>query len=250
MVVLCLRIMRSFAYVISTHSMASIKFGSIITEAAGKVGGQILQRGRTGAQMRNLTTPREKRYNDTAARQLPFAITSQLWRTLTPTQTLEWANLALTQTRYNRFGDAYTPSGYQLFCEFNLNLRLVSSVSSVLSAPTLVSLPDVSDFQLNGSTGPDALTLAWTYTSGATAWRVLPFTVSARPVGSTDQYRTAVLYPNPTAVASGTVDLTPVISARLTPGFVAGNFINGGYRLIHSTTGQGSPLYRLTGFIS
>jgi hypothetical protein len=230
--------------------MASVKFGMLITEAAGKVGGQILQRGRTGGQLRNLSKPPLRNQNSTAFRKLPFAIVSQTWRTLTPSQIIDWNNLALTQTRSNKFGDPYTPTGFQLFTELNLNLRLISLVTSVTTAPTLVSLPDVADFIITASTGPDALSLDWIYTSGDTGWRVVPYFVSCRLPGSVDAYKTAKLMQLPTPVATATIDLTPAIAFYSMLGYTSGNIINLGYRLIHNTTGQGSPLYRLSDLIS
>jgi len=239
-------------FVLFNHStvMASIKFGSLVTDIAGKIGGQIIQRGRTGGQIRNLSIPVQRRTIYTQARQLPFAITSQLWRTLSVLQINDWNILAAAQTRYNRFGLAYAPTGFQLFTEMNLNLRLVSSVTSVLTAPALVALPDVSDFDFACSTGPVACTLDWTYNSGAAAWQVVPYLVSARPPGSEDQYKTARMSVLFASVSTGTVDISALIPFFVNTGFVSGNIFNGAYRLIHNTTGQGSPLYRISAGIS
>lgn len=100
--------------------MAQIKLGSLVTGIRGKIGGTIVQGGRTGYQMRNLVQPRKARTNTSSISRNYFAWLSRSWSVLAFEDRALWVAFATFQTRLNKFGDVYIPTGFQMFMEFNL----------------------------------------------------------------------------------------------------------------------------------
>lgn len=62
---------------------------------------------------------------------------------LTESQRISWNNLASGLTRYNRFGDPYTPSGYQVYNEISSN-RLLAGDAAPESAPVTLDVSPLS----------------------------------------------------------------------------------------------------------
>lgn len=114
--------------------MANIKFfdgyrkGSVAGQTFQKSGqGYIVRSKPIGTQPRSAaqTLQRSRMYNSATS-----------WgNVLTQDQRDGWNNLAAGQTRYDAFGDPYTPSGYQVFQEISGNRQLVND-------PLLLDAPD------------------------------------------------------------------------------------------------------------
>jgi len=226
--------------------MAQVKFGSLITEAAGKVGGQILQRGRTGSQLRNLSQPVRIRTNAKSVVQQNFSSASSLWKTLNPSHRNNWNSLAATLTRLNKWGDPYIPSGFQIFCEFNLNISVLKPVTKISVPQTLLALPDLSGFSLTANHSPANYTLDWTYISGDTDWSVVPYLYGTSTSGQSFSGRTPIYMGIYSDVASNQVDLTSPVALSYPPIKDAGMSLVVGYRLINLATGQGTPMVKLS----
>lgn len=113
--------------------MAVLKFGAIITDMKGKLGGQVFQGGNNSKVIRNNSY---KKGTSTTARQaanrLIYSV-STLWRGLNDTQRGEWATAALSWGFVDKFGNAYYGNGYQCFMAFNTG-RL-QSFEAVVSSP-------------------------------------------------------------------------------------------------------------------
>lgn len=152
--------------------MASIKMGAMITAIAGKTGGTVFRRGKTGQTMSNIATVRPTPLNNVFCAYIPtwgwrcclsggFGLgtvcqnsfwgeysfqarkgvvkSSIAWRTLTDDQRNSWATGASSFPRKNKFGDDYTPSGFQLFCELNGNLTN-NGFDNIQECPAPVSI--------------------------------------------------------------------------------------------------------------
>jgi hypothetical protein len=123
--------------------MASILYGSLVSDLAGKVGGQNFQRGLASPVLRNISTKRNYLSvtpvgnKITAIRGL-FAYVTKQWRNLSPTEQGNWAAVTGSFPRVNKFGTSYTPSAYQLFVELSLGLKYVG-LDIIAGAPSVSS---------------------------------------------------------------------------------------------------------------
>jgi hypothetical protein len=120
--------------------MASVRYGLIVTDLVGKINGQNFQRGLQSPVLRNISTKRSfvkypqisQFFNNPRA---VLTMVSQTWHTLGSAVHSNWSAVAASFPRLNRYGVTYTPSAYQLFCEFNMYLVGIGS-SIVTAAPT------------------------------------------------------------------------------------------------------------------
>lgn len=120
--------------------MAIIKFGMMMTDARGKLGGQVFTKTRSGATVRTKVTPTNPQ---TAAQQTSRAVLGNLstaWRALTEEQRQGWNAAVDGFQRTNIFGDAYSPSGKNLFVGLNANLAQTGSPRNDAS-PTPIEVP-------------------------------------------------------------------------------------------------------------
>lgn len=125
--------------------MASIKLGIMVPAIAGSVGGTIFQRGNASQFIRNKPVKRSFILNPqqailTIGHRWQFASIARLWSSIGATDQAAWVTATALFPRLNKFGDTYTPSGYQLFCEFNMAL-LIYSYTVINTAPLVSTFP-------------------------------------------------------------------------------------------------------------
>lgn len=125
--------------------MAIVKYGPVIADARGSVGGTVFSRNAAGAYMKQRTVPT---YPATGKQQARAALLSTLlhdWRNvLTPTQRATWNALASITSLPNNLGEMFTPSGLNLFIKANFMLDLTGQthvtaapIAAIAPAPTL-----------------------------------------------------------------------------------------------------------------
>lgn len=120
--------------------MSKIKWGAIVVDGRGKLGGHVFTKTRSGATMRTKVTPVNPQSPAQAAARSRLGSQSQAWRGLTEEQRIAWNDLAARTSKTNIFGDQYFPTGKNLFTGLNSNLMLVGeSVNS--DAPALEEMP-------------------------------------------------------------------------------------------------------------
>lgn len=121
--------------------MAKIKFGMMMTDARGKLGGQVFSKNRSGAYVRTKVTPVNPR---TAAQQLSRSILGLLsasWSGLTEVQRRSWNAAVDDWQKTDIFGDLRKPTGKNLFTGLNKELKQ-SGQPQVLLPPDKVVLPE------------------------------------------------------------------------------------------------------------
>lgn len=122
--------------------MASIKFSALISDARGKVGGNIFARNKGGSYVRafamptNPSTGKQER-----VRQICGQIASG-WRELTESARVGWNEAALNFPQMNRLGEQIYLSGQQLFLKFNATLSN-AGLDQVLTPPSPTEIPQV-----------------------------------------------------------------------------------------------------------
>lgn len=122
--------------------MGLIKFGGGVAGISGKIGGTVYARNRAGAYARNWAKPTNAPSPLQTANRTRFGTQAKGWQDLGQSDKDRWNNLALTVTRLNRLGDAYTPTGRQLYLESSNNLAVIG-VAPLASAPLNLDAPSI-----------------------------------------------------------------------------------------------------------
>jgi len=162
-----------------------IQFGAIVTAGAGKAGGTIIQRGRTGQILRNLTVPHSSKLQPSQAPRSALSAVSSNWRIITTSERIGWNSLAATLTRYNKFGVAYVPTGFQIFCEINLNLVNITKEKILTAAPSPAVFPDIQAWELTALPAGPAITLSWQNVLSDPDWVVAASFYPLQSMGAT-----------------------------------------------------------------
>ena len=120
--------------------MAKIKFGMFMTDARGKIGGQVFSKNRGGAYVRTKVTPANgQTARQSFVRQLLGAI-SQSWSGLTQSARDSFDGAVAQWSKTDIFGDIRNPTGKNLFTRLNINL-VNSGQPEILLAPEKVEMP-------------------------------------------------------------------------------------------------------------
>lgn len=185
-----------------------VQFGTIITDLKGKSQGQIIQGGRYGSILRANTKPITRSTSINSQPRISLSAVSSTWKSLTPTERLDWGNLASTLTRYNAYGVPYVPTGFQIFCELNSNLLNVPTLNINTSAPIVPVFPNLNSFLFTSeATGP-FVSIDWNYMSGDNNFQVLPCFYPLQTLGVSvprGSSRFCGLY---TSITTGSLDIS------------------------------------------
>lgn len=103
--------------------MALIRFSNLVNDIRGAAGGNVFARNRSGAYVRNRTTPLNPQSTGQMIARASFGSLSQAWRTLTEAQRLAWADAAPEYPYLNKLGESRNYSGEQLYMKLNRNLQ-------------------------------------------------------------------------------------------------------------------------------
>lgn len=173
------------------------KFGSIVVDGRGKLGGHVYSKNRGGAYVRTKVTP----VNPQSTAQLLvrgfFTLLSQGWRSLTDTQRAAWNSAVENFQRTDIFGDIKKPSGINLYMRLNQNI--LNGGGTVISTPPAPgATPSVITFSAAPDSSPQTLSLVFAPTPvpADTAY-VVEATPSLSPGKSfiKNQYRVITVLP-------------------------------------------------------
>lgn len=126
--------------------MSKIKWGAIVVDGRGKLGGHVFTKTKSGATMRTKVTPVNPKTSAQAAARSRLGGNSQAWASLSEAQRRGWNTLASETSKTNIFGDQYFPSGKNLFTSVNNNLVMTGN-PSISNTPTFGELPFIVDMQ-------------------------------------------------------------------------------------------------------
>ena len=117
-----------------------IKWGAIVVDGSGKLGGHVASKNRGGTYFKTKVTPVNPQSTFQTVNRAYFAMLSQGWSSLTAAQIRGW-NEAVELFRYtNVFGDLKTLSGKALYQKLNQNL-LITGQSTISDAPEPQEVP-------------------------------------------------------------------------------------------------------------
>ena len=104
--------------------MAKIKFGMIVTDGRGKLGGQVFSKNRGGAYIRTKVTPSNPQSPAQTVVRQAFAEFSQNWSALTAELITAWNAAVSSWSTTDIFGDLRSPTGKNLYLRLNQNAVL------------------------------------------------------------------------------------------------------------------------------
>ncbi len=112
-----------------------VKFGAIIVDGRGKIGGHVLSKNRAGAYVRTKVTPVNPQTSFQLGVRNRFSSLSQAWRGLTESQRIAWNAAVGDFQSTDIFGDLKNPTGFNLHQRLNNNL--VNIGEAVITSPPL-----------------------------------------------------------------------------------------------------------------
>lgn len=137
-----------------------IKFGSIIVDGRGKVGGHVMSKNRSGNYMRTKVTPSNPNTSFQASVRSILTGLSQGWRGLTQAARDSWNNAVSDYSGTDIFGDIKNPSGINLYVKLNANLSEVGA-STIGLPPLPESVPAVTLGAITATAGVPSFSIAF-----------------------------------------------------------------------------------------
>jgi hypothetical protein len=110
-----------------------IKFGAIVTDGRGKLGGHVASKNRNGAYLRTKVTPSNPQTVAQSTARGILGSLSQSWGGLTDAERLAWNSAVDAWSKTDIFGDIKNPSGLNLYVKLNANLLAIAG--SVITLP-------------------------------------------------------------------------------------------------------------------
>lgn len=138
-----------------------MKFGAIVVDGRGKIGGHVASKNRAGAYLRTKVSPVNPQTSYQLAVRNRFTGLSQGWRGLTETQRTAW-NAAVSDYQVTDiFGDLKNPTGINLYQRLNNNL-LTCGEASIATPPLPSSVQAVVLSSIAAAAGAGTLTATYT----------------------------------------------------------------------------------------
>lgn len=121
--------------------MAKIKWGALVTDGRGKLGGHVLSKNRAGSYIRTKVTPVNGRTQAQMRVRAIFAGITSAWSQLSKTQIAAWNAAVDEWQRTDIFGDLVKPTGKNLHQRLNQNAQL-ANFAPLLVPPIKQDLPE------------------------------------------------------------------------------------------------------------
>jgi hypothetical protein len=116
-----------------------IKWGSLVADGRGKIGGHVASKNRAGAYLRSKVTPVNPRSASQINARQRLATLAIAWRGITAAQRIAWNAAVAAFAGTDIFGDLRKPTGFNLYCRLNANLALVG-VAAISDPPLPVAV--------------------------------------------------------------------------------------------------------------
>lgn len=139
--------------------MAKIKFGMMMTDARGKLGGQVFSKNRAGAYIRTKVTPSNPQTQAQAQVRSNLATLSTGWNSLTAPQIAQWNSSVDDWATTDIFGDIKKPTGKNLYVKLNVNL-LNSGQTAIAVPPSKIELPALMEVAVDVDSALNSLEIA------------------------------------------------------------------------------------------
>ena len=135
-----------------------MKFGALVVDGRGKIGGHVASKNRGGAYLRTKVTPVNAQTSYQLGVRSRFTGFSQGWRALTAGQRDAWNAAVSDFQKTDIFGDLRSPTGFNLFQRLNNNLS-VCSVAQIDVPPLPSAVGIVTVTAVASAVGADTQTI-------------------------------------------------------------------------------------------
>ena len=143
-----------------------MKWGALVVDGRGKIGGQVASKNRSGAYLRTKVTPVNPRSGSQITVRNRLSGLSQGWRGLTAANRAAWNSAVSDFAKTNIFGDLVNPTGFNLYQRLNNNLlRIGEAALSTPPAPS--SIDDIVIGALTAAAAAGTVSLAYTASAGS-----------------------------------------------------------------------------------
>lgn len=119
------------------------KWGALIVDGRGKIGGHVASKNRSGSYMRTKVTPVNRRSTAQQAVRGRLAGIAAAWRGLTAAVIIAWNKAVNDYSKTDIFGDTRNPTGFTLYQKLNNN-SLRNGGAAIGTPPLPVSVPFLS----------------------------------------------------------------------------------------------------------
>lgn len=117
-----------------------IKFGSLVVDGRGKIGGHVASKNRSGAYIRTKVTPVNRRTSAQRGVRSLLAGIAQAWRSLTADAIAAWNAAVSDYQKTDIFGDIKKPTGFTLYQKLNNNAQRCGG-SEITAPPLPIGVP-------------------------------------------------------------------------------------------------------------
>lgn len=138
--------------------MTKIKFGTIVTNMSGKIGGQVYSHNASGAYLRNIGTIAVLPSAAILASRARFASVVAKWKTITVSQRNAWNSATINFLKKDVFADTYAQNGFQLFCSIN-NVMLNIGANFLIFPPFPQMPTNILNLSISQPAGSNSLQL-------------------------------------------------------------------------------------------
>jgi len=178
------------------------KFGAIVVDGRGKIGGHVASKNRAGSYFRTKVTPVNPQSTAQGTVRNRFSGISSGWRGLTAAQRASWNSAVSDFAKTDIFGDLRNPTGFNLYQRLNNNL-LTCGEAAITSPPATLAVDAFTSMSIAAEDATVAEDLAITHAPGVAADHLVK--VYATPPMSAgksfvkSEYRLIAILPNSSA---------------------------------------------------
>lgn len=137
-----------------------MKWGALVVDGRGKIGGQVASKNRGGAYLRTKVTPVNRNSEAQIEARTRLTTTTQSWRGLTADQRNSFNNAVNDFTSKDIFGDVKIKSGFSLFVQLNNNI-VRNGGTAINTAPAPVAVEPVTTLTVTMASGTPSLSIAF-----------------------------------------------------------------------------------------
>lgn len=148
------------------------KFGAIVVDGRGKIGGHVASKNRGGSYFRTKVTPTNPRTTAQNAVRNRLSSLSQGWKGLTEAQRAAWNAAVSNFTSTNIFGDIKTPTGLNLYVRLNSNILEVGGIA-ITNPPLPASITGLTEFSVAPAAGAGSMAVTFAATPVALGTKMI-----------------------------------------------------------------------------
>lgn len=222
-----------------------IKWGALVVDGRGKLGGHVAAQNRGGSYLRTKVTPSNPQSTfQTGVRNL-FGSISAGWSDLTAEQRNAWNNAVDSWKKTNIFGDLKIPSGKALYQRLNQQAQVVG-YSALTTPPVKEDLPPSNVTAVTIDTTEEEITATGIYNGSAATVQVFSSGVVSAGTNFVKNLMRMVSHSNG-ATYSSEITYTDYVARFGTPS--PGEKIFIGFKVV-LPTGQASPMQVVEAVVS